>query len=108
MKFDIQSLMQQAQKMQDEMERTKRELSGKFVSAESGGGMVRVKISGSNELVELKISKEIVNPDDIEMLEDLVLAAVNIGLKKAQGLINEETGKVANMLPNIPGMNFNL
>lgn len=108
MKFNIQSVIEQAQKMQEEMEKSKRELSTKIVSGESGAGMVKAKVTGANELVELKISPEIVNPQDIEMLEDLIVAAVNVALKEAQNMINEETGKMAQMLPNIPGLNFNI
>jgi nucleoid-associated protein EbfC len=108
MKFNMQAMLEQAQKMQQEMERVKQQVSQMRVSAESGGGLVKVTMSGDNKLVDMKISAEIVNPDDIEMLEDLVLAAVNKAADAAQSMVANEMGKVTNMLPNIPGMDFGL
>ncbi len=107
MKLDMQNLMQQAQKMQEEMERIKNEAAQKIATADAGGGMVSVKINGNNDVLEIKINKEVVNPDDIEMLEDLVVAAVNKAIKAAGEMVNDEMSKVTGMLPNIPGMNLN-
>ncbi len=106
MKFDIQSLMQQVQNMQEEMERKKQELNSKSVTAESGGGMVSVTMTCNYRITKLKISKELANADDIEMLEDLVIAAVNKASSDAGRLVDEEMGKMSGMLPNIPGLNL--
>ena len=70
--------------------------------------MVRVTITGANQILEIKLAKEIVNPDDIEMLEDLVVAAVNKAIKTASDVVAEEMSKVTGMLPNIPGFNLNI
>jgi DNA-binding YbaB/EbfC family protein len=77
-------IMKQAQKMQQELLRIQEELATKTVEATSGGGMVTVVVSGRLELVSIKIEKDVVDPGDIEMLQDLVLAAVNEGIAKAQ------------------------
>ncbi len=106
MKLDMQGIMKQAQKVQEEMEKVKKEIQMKTVTAESGGGLVRVVMTGNNELIELKISKEIVNPDDIEMLEDLIVASVNNATQNVALMANEEMQKVTGMLPNIPGLSF--
>ncbi len=108
MKFSMQNIMEQAQKMQQEMERVKEEINKKTVTAESGGGMVRVTLTGNNNVVEVKIAKEIVDPNDIEMLEDLILAAFNKALNDSAEMVKEEMSKVTGMMPNIPGMNFNM
>jgi DNA-binding YbaB/EbfC family protein len=106
MKFDLQNILQQAQQMQVEVERKRQELNSKIVEAESGGGMVKIKMTGNNRVTELKISKEIVNPEDIEMLEDLIIAAVNKASQEVDALTQEEMGALSNMMPNIPGLNL--
>jgi DNA-binding YbaB/EbfC family protein len=106
MKFNMQNMMQQAQKVQQEIERVKEEIKTKTVSEESGGGMVSVTMNGANEITKMKISKEIVDSEDVEMLEDLVVAAVNKASKAAQEMSEEEMNKVTGMLPNIPGLNL--
>jgi len=108
MKFNMQSILEQAQKMQEEMEKVKSEVNRKTVTAEAGGGMVTVTMSGNNELKQIKISKEVVNPDDIEMLEDLIVAAINKANKAAGEMVQQEMGRIGGMLPNIPGLNLNL
>lgn len=108
MKFDMQNLMEQAKKMQQEMERVKEEVNMKTLTAESGGGMVKVTITGNNKVLGVKIAKEIVDPNDIEMLEDLIVAAFNKALYDTAEMVKEEMSKVTGMMPNIPGMNFNL
>lgn len=108
MKFDLQGMMAQAQKVQQEMERIKTEVNQKTVASESGGGMVKVTMTGANQIISLKISKEIIDPEDPEMLEDLVVAAVNKATKDAQEMVAAEMSKVTGMLPNIPGMNFGM
>ena len=108
MKFNLNALLEQAQKMQQDMEKTKIELSSKTISAESGGGMVKVLMNGTHKLIEIKISKEIVDAEDIEMLEDLVVAAVNIASNSVNKMIEEEIGKTTAKLPKIPGLDLNL
>jgi hypothetical protein len=108
MKFDLQSILGQAQKIQEEIQKIKAELASKTVTAESGGGMVTVTMNGANKVVSIKIAKEIVNPDEVEILEDLIVAAVNIATEKAAELAAAEMNKAASMLPNIPGLNLGL
>jgi hypothetical protein len=96
-------IMKQAQKMQQELLRIQEELATKTVEATSGGGMVTVVVSGRLELVSIKIEKDVVDPGDIEMLQDLVLAAVNEGIAKAQDMTKSEMAKVTGGLP-IPGL----
>lgn len=106
--MNLQSIMQQAQQVQQEMERVKREIGQKTVSAESGGGMVKVTMTGANRVVSIKISKEIIDPDDSEMMEDLIVAAVNNAVKASSEMAEKEMQQVTGMLPKIPGMNFGL
>lgn len=108
MKFDIQGMIEQAQKVQQEMERIRSEVNKRTATGESGGGMVSATVTGANQLISIKIAKEVVNPEDIEMLEDLVVAAVNKALNSAGEMVQKELGSVTGMLPNIPGMNLNL
>ncbi len=99
----IGDLMKQAQKMQQEMGRIQEESKKKTVEASAGGGMVVVVANGAMEIVSIKIEKDVVNPDDIEMLQDLVIAAVNEALRRAQQLVSEDMGKVTGGM-NIPGL----
>jgi DNA-binding YbaB/EbfC family protein len=103
MKGGFGQMMKQAQKMQAKLSKIQEELAHKTVEASSGGGMVSVVVNGKNEIVDIKIEKEVVNPEDIEMLQDLILAAVNEGLRKSQEMSQEEMGKITQGL-NIPGM----
>lgn len=75
--FNMQQLMKQAQKMQEDMEKAKQELNERKFSAKAGGGMVEAVLTGDKKIVSLTIKQEIVDPDDVEMLQDLVIAAVN-------------------------------
>ncbi|MBN1663466.1 MAG: YbaB/EbfC family nucleoid-associated protein [Deltaproteobacteria bacterium] len=97
------NIMKQAKKMQERMARIQEELELKTVEASSGGGMVSVVVNGKYELVSLKVDKEVVNPEDLEMLQDLIIAAVNEGIRKAQEMAAAEMSKVAGGL-NIPGL----
>ena len=99
----IGDLMKQAQKMQQEMGKIQEESKKKTVEASAGGGMVVVVANGSMEIVSIKIEKDVVNPDDIEMLQDLVVAAVNEALRRAQQMVSEDMGKVTGGM-NIPGL----
>jgi DNA-binding YbaB/EbfC family protein len=103
MKGGIGNMMKQAQKMQAKMMKIQEGLAHKTVEATAGGGMVSVIVNGKNELVEITIEKEVVNPEDIEMLQDLVLAAVNEGLRKSQDMAQQEMSQVTSGL-NLPGM----
>jgi len=96
-------MMKQAKKMQEKIGKIQEESRGKNVEASSGGGMVTVTANGAMEIVSIKIEREVVNPDDIEMLQDLVVAAANEALRRAQQMVNEEMGKVTGGL-NIPGL----
>ena len=97
------SMMKQVQKMQQEMERLQGELEEKTVESSAGGGVVTVVATGKKELKSISIKPEAVDPDDVEMLEDLILAAVNEALRKAEQMVAEEMSKITGGL-NIPGL----
>ncbi len=104
---NMSGMMKQVQKMQEKMAQVQQELEQKTVTAESGGGMVKVTANGKQALVKIQIDKEVVNPADIEMLEDLVLAAANKALEDAGKMAQEEMSKATSgMMPNIPGLNM--
>ncbi len=96
-------LIKQAQKMQKEMERVSANLANIEVEGTAGGGMVTVTANAAQELKEIKIDPEVVDPKDVEMLEDLVLAAVNQALENAKIKSEEEMSKVTGGLPNMMG-----
>jgi len=100
---DMGKLMKQAQQMQARMMQVQKDLEARTVEATSGGGMVTAVVNGKHELISLKIEKEVVDPADIEMLQDLVVAAVNEGVRKAQEMAQEEMAKITGGL-NIPGL----
>ena len=81
---NMNQMIKQAQKMQEQMLKMQEELEEKVFEATSGGGAVTAKVNGKKELVEIKLQKEAVDPDDVEMLEDLIVAAVNEGIRKAE------------------------
>jgi DNA-binding YbaB/EbfC family protein len=97
-------MMKQMQKLQAQMAKLQEELSQRVVEASAGGGVVTVKANGENELVDIKINPEAVDPEDIEMLEDLVLAAVNEALREARQMVTEEMGKLTGGLNLPPGL----
>ena len=96
-------LMRQAQKMQEEMMKAQEEAKKKTVEATAGGGMITVVASGAGEIISIKIEKDVVNPEDVEMLQDLILAASNEALRRAQELVSDEMSKLTGGL-QIPGM----
>ena len=97
------NMMKQAQKLQAQMLKLQEELAEKTVESSSGGGMVTVVANGRQQIVSIRIEREVVDPEDVEMLQDLVLAAVNDALAKAQQMVNSEMGKLTGGL-NIPGL----
>ncbi len=99
----IGDMMRQAQKMQADMMQAQEEAKTKTVEVTAGGGMVTVVANGAGELVSIKIEKEVVDPTDIDMLQDLVLAASNEAIRQAQEMTNSEMSKLTGGL-NIPGM----
>ncbi len=92
---NMQQLMRQAQKMQEQMQKAQEELDNKVYEASAGGGMVSCKVSGTRELLELTIKPEAVDPEDVEMLQDLVMAAVNEALREGEKTREETMGKLA-------------
>ncbi len=100
------NLLKQAQKFQSEIAKLQEELGDRTVEASSGGGMVSVVVNGRQEILSINIDPEVINPDDPDMLKDLILAAVNDGLSRAKNMVNEEMGKLTSGLniPKIPGL----
>ena len=96
-------MMKQAQKLQSKMLKLQEELAEKTVETSSGGGMVKVVASGKQQLVSIQIEQEVVDPDDVEMLQDLILAAVNDALAKAQDMVSGEMSKLTGGM-NMPGL----
>jgi len=103
---DMGNLLKQAQKFQSKIAQLQEEMGDRTVETSSGGGMVTVVVNGRQELLSVRIDPEVVDSDDPEMLQDLILAAVNDGLSKAKNMVNEEMGKLTKGLniPNIPGL----
>ena len=91
---NMNNLMKQAQKMQRQMEEGQKELEAKEFSAKAGGGAVEVTVSGKKEVLRVQLSQEVVDPDDIEMLQDLIMAATNEALRMADEANNELMGKM--------------
>lgn len=100
---NMNNILKQAQKLQKQMEEMKAELSQKTVEVASGGGAVKAVVNGDKQIIEIKIKQEVVDPEDVEMLEDLILSAVNGAIKKAEEMMVSEMGKLTGGL-NIPGM----
>ena len=101
---NMQGMLKQAQKMQEDMNRLQEELQLREYSAQAGGGAVTAVVGGNKELKSLKLSPEVVDPEDIEMLEDLIVAAVNEATKKCEADASEEMSKITGQMPNIPGL----
>ena len=100
---NMNNLMKQAQKMQRQMEEKQKELEEKIWEATSGGGAVKVRVSGHKEIVGIEIAPEVVDPDDVEMLQDLIVAAVNGAMKLAEERSSQNMSKLQSGL-NIPGL----
>ena len=97
--MNINNLMKEAKKMQAEMQKSQEELATKEFDSTAGGGAISVKVTGEKVIKEIKIKPDVVDPDDVEMLEDLILTAVNEALRKVDSAQNQEFGKF-----NLPGM----
>ena len=91
---NMQQLMKQAQKMQQEMQKKQAELNESTFTAQAGGGMVTVTVYGTKEIKSIELKPEIVDPDDIEMLQDLIVAGVNAAIKEASDAVEAELGKL--------------
>lgn len=100
---NMNNLIKQAQKLQKQMEEMKEEIEKKTVEASAGGGAVTAVVSGKKEIVDIKIKKEVVDPDDVEMLQDLIIAALNEALNKANEMMEQEMAKVTGGF-NVPGL----
>ena len=105
MKFDMNKMLQEAQRMQDELAKAQEEAAGEIVEASAGGGMVTVKANGAGEVVEIRIDPRAIDPSDPELLADLILAAVNEALRSAQGLMQSKmSGIVPGDLGGLGGL----
>jgi len=100
---NMSKMIKEAKKVQEQIVQMQAELQQREVEASAGGGVVTVKVNGKQELISLSIKPEAVDPDDIEMLEDLVMAAVNEGIRKSQEMVSTEMSKITGGL-NIPGL----
>jgi len=101
--MNMAAMVKQAKKMQEDMEKTQAELESKTIETSSGGGAVTVIVNGKKEIESIKIKPEAVDPDDVEMLEDLIMTAVNEGIRKADEMTTIEMGKITGGF-NIPGL----
>ncbi len=100
---NMSNVLKQAQKMQEEMEKVQSELEEKTVEATAGGGMIEITANGKKEILSVKIKPEVVDPEDIETLEDLIMVAVNDAVKKADEMMAEGMSAVTGGI-NIPGL----
>lgn len=100
---NVPNVLKQAQKMQEQMQQIQEDVESKEVEAAAGGGMVKVVVNGKRELVSIKIEPDVVDPDDVETLEDIIMVAVNDAMKKADDMMTEAMKSVTGGL-NIPGL----
>ena len=107
MKFNpgggMNQMLKQAKKMQQQMEQMQEEIYAREIESSAGGGAVKVKVNGRQEVLEVQIKPEVVDPEDVEMLQDLILTAVNDALKQAQDMMTNEMGKLTGGL-KLPGL----
>lgn len=101
---NMNNLMKQAQKMQRQMEEAQKELEEKEITATAGGGAVEVTVSGKKEITKVKLSEEVVDPDDIEMLEDLIMAATNEALRQLDEFSSSSMAKITGGMGGLGGM----
>ena len=102
--MNIQQMMKQAQQMQERVKKLQEEAGSKTVEASAGGGMVTVVANGRQEVLSIKIAPSVVDPKDIEMLQDLILAAINEALRKSQELMKEEMARLTAGMGLPPGL----
>lgn len=100
---NMNNLMKQAQKMQKQMEESQKELEDKEITAASGGGAVEVTVSGKKQVIKVKLNPEVVDPDDIEMLEDLIMAATNEALRQIEEYSQQSMSKITGGLGGLGG-----
>ncbi len=100
---NMNQMIKQAKKMQEQMAKMQEELQEKIVEASAGGGAITAKVNGKQEVLEIKIKPEVVDPEDVEMLEDLILAVINEAIKQSQEMVSGEMSKITGGL-NIPGL----
>lgn len=100
---NMNNMMKQMQKIQKQMETLQEDLKSQEVEASSGGGAVKAVVNGNKELISVKIDPEVVDPEDVEMLEDLIVAAIGEAMRTADDKVNSEMGKITGGL-NIPGL----
>lgn len=104
---NMQNMMKQIQQMQERIAKVQAELEQKTVTADAGGGMVKVTANGKQQIVKIEIEKSVVSPEEKEILEDLIIAAVNKALEQASAMAQSEMQKATQgMIPPIPGLNF--
>ena len=101
--MNMNKLMKQAQQIQAKVTKMQEELEQKTIETSAGGGVVKVVVNGKQELLDIQIDPTAVDPEDVEMLEDLILAAVNEGMRKVADMVNHEMSKITGGM-NIPGM----
>jgi DNA-binding YbaB/EbfC family protein len=107
MTFNIQDMLAKAQEMQSKLADTQEHLAGIETDVEVGGGMVRVSINGKQQVRKITIEKSVVNPADVEMLEDLLVAAVNKAIEQSMAMAQDELKKATSgVIPNIPGLDL--
>jgi DNA-binding YbaB/EbfC family protein len=104
--MNIQKMMKQAQQMQAKMQEAQEELAQREIEVTAGGGKVTVKATGGGDVISIKISKDVVDPNDVEMLEDLVLTGVQKAIEEGRALMQAEMGKITGGMGLPPGMGF--
>lgn len=104
--MNIQKMMKQAQKMQEQLAQTQAELADKTVEITAGGGKITVVANGAGDVISIKISKDVVDPNDVEMLEDLILSGVKQAIAKGKEMAQEEMGKLTAGMGLPPGLGF--
>lgn len=100
---NMNQMIKQAKKMQEQMAKMQEELQEKVLETSAGGGAISIKVNGKQEILEIKIKPDVVDPEDVEMLEDLILTVVNDGIKKSQEMVSGEMSKITGGF-NIPGL----
>ena len=100
---DMNSMIRQAQKMQEQMAEKQAELDEREYEVQAGGGVVTVKIKGTKEILDIQLQPEVVDPDDVETLQDILVAAVNEAIKKVESTNEQELGQITGNM-NLPGM----